>query len=157
LFSRFLCPYHFTRAEMNKTLEAIRGSWIARDREAAEANRNILRHAIDRIPADLCEKFVGVLEWAENTEGWNDAIIDVAARNSEGHINENRFLEEQIKCLIQAIRVTKDVDSIKALRAVTRETIERLEERKYQEERKRLIEQGYVFEPPDDRPSLLLT
>jgi len=40
--------------------------------------------------------------------------------------------------LIGAIRVTKDVDSIKALRAVTRETIERMEERKRQEELKRL-------------------
>jgi hypothetical protein len=123
---------------MNKTLETIRGSLLTRDRETAESNRNTLRNSIDQIPANLRDRLLSVLEWAENTEGWNDAIIDVTAKNSEGHINENVFLEAQIKTLIQAVRVTKDVDSIKALRAVTRETIERMEERKHQEELKRL-------------------
>ena len=42
-------------------------------------------------------------------------------------MNEIIFLEAQIKILIQTIRVTKDVDSIRALRTITRETIERME------------------------------
>ena len=46
-------------------------------------------------------------------------------------MNEIIFLEAQIKILIQTIRVPKDVDSIRALRTITRETIERMEERKH--------------------------
>jgi len=41
---------------MNKTLETIRGSWITRDRETAEANRDILQKSIDQVPADLRDK-----------------------------------------------------------------------------------------------------
>ena len=57
-------------------------------------------------------------------------------------MNEIIFLEAQIKILIQAIRVTKDVESIRQLRATTRETIGRMEERKRQEELKRLQEEA---------------
>jgi hypothetical protein len=134
---------------MNK-LETIRGSWLARERETAAANRNSLRDSVDQIPVYLRENLLSALDWAENTEAWNDAIIDVTAKNSEGHINENVFLEAQIKTLIQAVRVTKDVDSIKALRAITRETIERIEERKHQEELKRLQPEEATFVPHDE-------
>ena len=57
-------------------------------------------------------------------------------------MNEIIFLEAQITILIQAIRVTKDVDSIQALRAITREAIERMEQRKREEALKRLNEGG---------------
>ena len=53
---------------MNKTLETIRGSWITRDREIAEANREYLHTAADQIHTDLREKFLSVLEWSERTE-----------------------------------------------------------------------------------------
>jgi hypothetical protein len=56
-------------------------------------------------------------------------------------MNEIMFLEAQIKVLIQAIRVTKDIESIQTLRAVARETIERMRDRKYQEEQERLAEE----------------
>src|SRR5216683_3062113 len=133
---------------MNKTLETIRGSWITRDRETAEANRDILRNSIDRIPVDLREKFLNVLEWSERTEQWSDIIIDGACKDSDRRINEIMFVEAQIKILVQVIRVTKDVDSIRTLRAITRETIERMEVRKRQEELKRLQEEQAVFVPP---------
>ncbi len=133
---------------MNKTLETIRGSWITRDRETAEANRDILRNSIDRIPVDLREKFLNVLEWSERTEQWSDIIIDGACKDSDRRMNEIIFLEAQIKILIQAIRVTKDVESIRQLRATTRETIERMEERKREEELKRLQQEEAVFVPP---------
>jgi hypothetical protein len=133
---------------MNKTLETIRGSWITRDRETAEANRAILHNSIDQIPAELCEKFLSVLDWGERTEQWSDIIIDGACKDSDRRINEIMFLETQIKVLVQAIRVTKDVDSIRGLRAVTREAIERIEERKREEEVKRLQEEGATFIPP---------
>jgi hypothetical protein len=133
---------------MNKTLETIRGSWITRDCEAAETTRAILRDSINEIPADLHENFLSVLDWAERIEQWSDIIIDGACKDSDQHINEIMFLEVQIKALIQAIRVTKDVESIRGLRAITRETIERMEERKRQEELKRLHEAGTAFVPP---------
>jgi hypothetical protein len=92
------------------------------------------RTVIDRTPADVREKFLSVLEWAENTKSWNDAMIDRACKDSDRRINEVMFFEAQIKVLIQAIRVTKDVDSIRQFRATTRETIERIRERKCQGE-----------------------
>ncbi len=137
---------------MNKVLETIRGSWITRDHEIAEANREYLRNALDQIPTDLREKFLSVLEWSERTEQWSDIIIDGACKDSDRRLNEIIFLEAQIKILIQAIRVTKDVESIQALRATTRETIERMEDRKREEELKRLQEQGAALVPPG--PSL---
>jgi hypothetical protein len=141
---------------MNKTLETIRGSWITRDHEVAEANREYLRTTLDRIPADLREKFLNVLDWSERTEQWSDIIIDGACKDSDRRIYEIMFLEAQIKVLVQAIRVTKDVDSIRALRAVTRETIERMEERKREEELKRLQEGEAAFAPPGPQSSVVV-
>jgi hypothetical protein len=133
---------------MNKTLETIRGSWISRDRETAEANRIILHNSIDQIPAELREKFLSILDWAERTEQWSDMISDGACQDSDRHLNEIIFLEAQIKILIQAIRVTKDVELIRTLRAVARETIGLMEKRKRQEELKRLQEERATFVPP---------
>jgi hypothetical protein len=127
---------------MNKTLETIRGSWITREHEIAEANREYVCSAADQIPADLREKFLSVLEWSARTEHSSDIIIDGACKDSDRHMNEIIFLEAQIKILIQTIRVTKDVDSIRMLRATTRDTIERMEERKHQEELKGLQEEA---------------
>jgi len=132
---------------MNKTLETIRGSWITREHEIAEADREYLRTVIDQIPTDLREKFPNVLEWSERTEQWSEIIIDGSCKDSDRRSNEIIFLEAQIKILIQAVRVTKDVDSIKTLRAVTREIIERMEERKRQEGLKRLQQEEAAFVP----------
>ncbi len=133
---------------MNKPLETIRASWITRDHEIAEANREYLRTVTGQIPTELREKFLSVLDWSERTEKWSDIIIDGACKDSDRSLNEIIFLEAQIKVLIQAIRVTKDVESIRALRAITRETIERIEQRKHEEELKRLQEKGAMFTPP---------
>src|SRR5713226_152488 len=138
---------------MNKTLETIRGGWITRDHEIAEANREYLRTVTDQIPADLREKFLNVLDWSERTERWSDIIIDGACKDSDRRLNEIIFLESQIKILIQAIRVTRDVDSIRTLRATTRETIERMEERKREEELKRLQEENTALVLPCTSPS----
>src|SRR6266852_9020987 len=105
---------------MNKTLETIRGSWITRDHEIAEANREYLRTVTDQIPAELRENFLNVLDWSERTEKWSDIIIDGACKDLDRRMNGIIFLESQIKILIQAIRITKDVDSIRTLRVVTR-------------------------------------
>src|SRR5258708_26666187 len=137
---------------MNTILDTIRGSWITRDHEIAEANRECLRTVLDQLPADFREKFLNVLDWSERTEQWSDIIIDGACKDSDRRLNEIIFLESQIKILIQAIRVTKDVESIRALRATTRETIERMEERKQQEELKRLQQEESVFVPPGSSP-----
>jgi len=129
---------------MNKTLETIRGSSITRDREAAETNRTILRNSLDQIPIDLRQKFLSVLDWAERTEQFSDLVLDEACNESYWRLNEIAFLKKQIKILIQAIRETR-VDSIQQLRAITRETIERIKERKREEELKRLQEEQAAF------------
>ena len=139
---------------MNKILETIRGSWITRDHEIAEANREYLRTVTDQIPADLQEKFLNVLDWAERTEKWSDIIIDGSCKDSDRRLNEIIFLEGQLKILIQAIRVTKDVDSIRALRATTREMIERMEGRKREEDQKRLQEESIALVLPCTSPSI---
>jgi len=82
------------------------------------------------------------VEWADRIELWNDIIVDGSAKDSDRRLNEIIFLEAQIKILIQAIRVAKDIESIRQLRATTRETLERMEERKRKEELKRLQEGG---------------
>jgi hypothetical protein len=123
---------------MNKSLESVRGSWITRDREIAEANREFLRSAGEQIPADLHEKIISIVEWAERIEQSNDVIVDAMCKDSDRSGSEIMFLEAQIKILIEAIRVTKDVESIKALRTVTRETIERMREHTFKEEQERL-------------------
>jgi hypothetical protein len=132
---------------MNK-LETIRGSWLTRDRELAEADRNYLRSSTNQIPINLREKLLTVVNWAERTEQFSDLVLDEACNESYWRLNEIVFLKKQIKILIQAIRETRDVDSIRQLRATTRETIERMEERKRQEDLKRLQEQETAFVPP---------
>ena len=139
---------------MNKTLETIRGSWITRDREAAEANRVFLHSSIEQIPADLREKFLSIVDWADRIEASSDVILDGAIKDWDrltSHLPGG-----QIETLIDAIRVTKDVDSIRALRAVTQETIERMEERKRQEELKRLQQEGAFFMPSGSLPSVVV-
>jgi len=89
--------------------------------EAAETNRAVLRNSIDQIPTGPREKFLSVLDWAERTKAWSDIIIDGACKDSDRRINEIMFLEAQIMDLIQVIRVTKDTDSLRQLRAVTKE------------------------------------
>ncbi len=140
---------------MNKTLETIRGSWITRDRETAEANRAVLHYSIDQIPVELREKYLCIVDWADRIELWNDIIVDGSAKDSDRRLNEIIFLEAQIKILVQAIRLTKDVESIRQLRLTTRETIERMEQRKREEDLKRL-QQGAAFIPPGSPSSVVV-
>jgi hypothetical protein len=139
---------------MNKALETIRGFWITRDREAAETNRAILRDSIDQIPSELREKFFSIVDWADRIEASSDVILDGAVKDCDRQTSEIIFLEAQIKGLIEAIRLTKDVDSIQALRVITRETIGRIQERKHQEELKRLQQEGATFRLPDTPVSI---
>ena len=125
---------------MNSTLETIRGSWPTKDREIAEANRRFLRSCIEEIPFELREQFLSALEWAETTERWDEIIIENTVKQSAYDFEEMQVIEQEIKTLIEAIRSTRDVDSIKALRATTREVVERMNERRHQQETKRLEE-----------------
>jgi hypothetical protein len=123
---------------MNKTLETIRGSWITRDREAAEANRDILRNSITQIPAGLREKFVSVLKWVDSIEASTDTLLNATTKHEEKQIGEILFLEKEFKTLIDAIRQTKDADSIPGLRTSARESIGRIQDHKLREEQTRL-------------------
>jgi hypothetical protein len=136
--SDFFYPKPNRRVEMNKTLETIRGSWITRDREAAEANRNILRKSIDQIPAELSERFVSIVEWAHRMEVSSDMLLDVSVKYEEAQINEILFLEAQIKKLLQGIQQIKDIDSIKTLRQIARDTIDLIGDHKLKQEQARL-------------------
>jgi hypothetical protein len=100
---------------MNKTLETVRGSWTTRDRETAEANRNILHNSIEQIPAELHEQFVSVLEWADRIEMSSDMLLEVSVKFEEAQLNEILFLEREVKKLLQGIQQIKDIDSIKTL------------------------------------------
>ena len=43
-------------------------------REIAEANREYLRFAAEQIPAELREKFLSVVDWADRIEASGDVI-----------------------------------------------------------------------------------
>ena len=64
-----------------------------------------------------------------------DLLVDATAKDSERRIHEIMFLETEIKTLIEAIRAAKDK---KSLLAVADGTVERMQQRKHEEERKRL-------------------
>jgi len=139
---------------MNKALETIRGSWITRDRETAEANRVVLHNSLDQIPANLRETFLSVLEWADSIETSSDVLLDVSIKYEEQKINEIIFLEGQIKTLIEAIRQTKDIDSIRELRTTARETIDRIRDHKLREEQPRLAAELVSRNPPATSPTV---
>jgi hypothetical protein len=119
---------------MNKSLESIRGSWITRDRENAEQNRNFVRSMAEQIPTEVREKILSIVERAEQTEKFCDLVIDVTGRDTDNHIQEIMFLESHIMVLISEIRSAHDL----ALREIASETIQRMQDRAYQEEQKRL-------------------
>ncbi len=119
---------------MNKIFETLRGSWITRDREKAEDNRNYI-HSAEKIPAEVQERMLLIVDRAESTEEFCDKVIDVTGKDASRHTQEIVFLETQIKGLIRAIRSGKDLES---LRAVANETIQRLRERVDREEQERL-------------------
>jgi hypothetical protein len=123
---------------MNNALETIRGSWITRDRETAEVNRNILRNSIDQIPTDLHDSFVSVVEWAERIEVSSDMLMGASVKFEEAQLNEILFLEAQIKKLLQGIQQIKDIDSIKTLRQIARDSIDQIADHKLKQEQKRL-------------------
>ena len=120
---------------MNKFFEPLRGSWITREREKAEDNRNYIRGAAENIPTEVREGMLLIVEQAESTEQFCDMVIQVTGKDASRQTQKIMFLESQIKGLIQAIRSGKDAES---LRAVARETVVRLRERAYQEESERL-------------------
>lgn len=126
---------------MNKTLEAVRGSWTTRDREAAEANRNILRDSLSQIPVDLRDSFVSVVKWAESIEVSSDMLLDVSIKFEESQLKEILFMEGEVTKLLQGIQQIKDIDSIKVLRQIARDTIDRISDHKLKKEQKRLAEE----------------
>lgn len=103
-----------------------------------DEDRTILRNSIEQIPADLRTKLLCVLEEAGQTDQSFNVFMEFSARDAERHVQEIIFLETQIKTLLQAIRATKDVDSMAVPRTTAKETIERIQDRKRQEELRRL-------------------
>ena len=61
-----------------------------------------------------------------------EMLIATAAKDAERYIKQQKFLEDQIKILIGAIRTAPDLESLKA---VARETVERLRKRSLEAEK----------------------
>lgn len=73
----------------------------------------------------------------ENEQTLADLLIANAAKDAQRYIAEQKFLEDQIKVLIGAIRTAPDLVS---LRVVANETVERLRNRSLEAEKARLRE-----------------
>lgn len=84
--------------------EELRGTWLARDRERAEANRIYVRANADKIPADVRDQVLAAIEFAEHTEQWDDVLVDGWTKDTQRHIGEINSLKAEIKGLIGAIR-----------------------------------------------------
>ncbi len=119
---------------MNKIFEPLRGSWITRYRENAEDNRNYIRSVAEKIPAEVRERMLLIVDRAESTEKFCDLMIEVTGKDASQQTQKIIFLESQIKVLILAIRSAKDLEP---LRVAARETVERLQDRAYREEQER--------------------
>jgi len=73
----------------------------------------------------------------ENEQTLADLLIANAAKDAQRYIAQQKFLEEQIKVLIGAIRTAPDLAS---LRVVANETVEKLRKRSLEMEKARLRE-----------------
>ncbi len=120
---------------MNKFFEPLRGSWITRHRENAEDNRNYIRSVAKKMPTEVRERMLSMVDRAESTEQFCDIVVEVTGRDASQQTQKVIFLESQVKVLILAIRSAKDLEP---LRVVAREIVERLQERAYREEQERL-------------------
>ena len=94
-----------------------------------------IRANADRIPADIRDKVLAVIEHAEENEKWNRVLVNGWAKESEKHIAEIVFLKAEIKGLISAIHAAT---SKKPLCAVADACMERMRDRAQAEEQKRL-------------------
>lgn len=72
---------------------------------------------------------------SEPTSKTCDMLIANAAKDAERYLTQKRFLQDQIKVLIGAIRSAPDLES---LRVVANETVERLRNRSVEMERARI-------------------
>jgi len=67
---------------MNKFFEPLRGSWITREREKAEDNRNYIRGAAENIPTEVRERMLLIVDRAESTEKFCDLVIEVTGKDA---------------------------------------------------------------------------
>jgi hypothetical protein len=116
------------------SLETVRGSWFARDRETAEASRKYLHQVQDEIPADIWKHFECVVTWADKTEAWDDIILDVCIKQSVKQLQDQVFLEDQLSALVRAVRSTWDSGALRLLHADTNKIVEQIQQRKFKEE-----------------------
>jgi hypothetical protein len=119
---------------MNSLLETVRGSWLARDRETAEASRKYLRQVQDEIPADIWRHLECVVAWADKTEAWDDIILDVSIKQSVKQLQDQVFLEDRLRDLVRAVRSTWDSEALRLLHADTNKIVEQIQQRKFKEE-----------------------
>ena len=94
-----------------------------------------VRANANRIPADIRDKVLAVIEHADEAEKWNSVLVSGWAKESEKHIAEIVFLKAQIKGLVAAIHAAR---SKKPLCEAADACMERIRDRAHTEEQKRL-------------------
>jgi hypothetical protein len=123
-------------------------SWVQYFHDQAVDSREYVKKVADQIPVEIRDALLSIVKWAEETERSCDSLCDSFFKRDSDEIRLNMFLEEQIKELFAAIRATKHADSIRALREAARDSGNRIRAWKYEAERKRLQEEGFVISPP---------
>jgi hypothetical protein len=114
---------------MNSTLETVRGSWLTRDRETAEASREYLHQIQDQIPPEICKHLECVVAWADKTEAWDDIILDTSIKQSVKQLQDQVFLEDRLRDLIRAVRSTWDSEALRGLHADANKIFEQIQQR----------------------------
>ncbi|MGB9432611.1 MAG: hypothetical protein WBQ89_10245 [Candidatus Acidiferrum sp.] len=71
----------------------------------------------------------------QSEQSLSDLLIANAAKDAERYVAQLKFLEDEIKTLIGAIRTASDVES---LRIVANDTVERLRKHRLEMEKARL-------------------
>lgn len=100
-----------------------------------QEDRQYIRNDADQIPAELREKVLVAIQYAEETEKWNRIIVDGWAKESEKHIAEIAFLKAEIKGLVAAIHAAT---SKKPLCEAADACMQRIPDRAHGKDEKRL-------------------
>lgn len=100
-----------------------------------QENHQYIRANARRVPADIRDQVLAVIEHAEETHKWNLVLVSGWSKESEKHIAEIVFLKAEIKGLVAAIHAAT---SKKPLCEAADASMERIRDRAHAEEQKRL-------------------
>lgn len=122
-------------------------SWVQYFHDQAADSREYVKTVAEQIPVEVRNALLSIVMWAEAMERSCDIWCDIVFKQTEREIETNMFLEEQIKELFTCVRAAKHADGIRALREAAKIVHFRIQDWKYEAERKRLQEQGVTVLP----------